>query len=72
MTLGLSRRRLFSLAVSNLLWRRRKDGMLKKLNEVYAGEPDPAEPHLVIAMKAKAAPSLADRWLAKSVLFETG
>jgi metal-responsive CopG/Arc/MetJ family transcriptional regulator len=61
-TLGLSRSRLFSLAVGDFLKRHRQNGMLKQLNDVYAKELDTAEKHLLTAMKAKAARTVTARW----------
>jgi hypothetical protein len=51
--IGLSRRRLFALAVSDFLLRRRQEQMLPGLNEVYAGGMEPAERPLLKGIKAK-------------------
>jgi metal-responsive CopG/Arc/MetJ family transcriptional regulator len=40
--MGLSRSRLFALALQDYLHSRSRDQMLANLNRVYAGEPDPA------------------------------
>jgi len=41
--LGLSRSRLFALAVGDFLQRHRREQMLRQLNEVYAGGMEPAK-----------------------------
>lgn len=57
--LGLSRSRLFSLALENYLHQRRQQQLLDQLNQAYANEPNPAEaPNL----KAKFRATLKDRW----------
>jgi len=60
--MGLSRSRLFALAVGDFLQRQRKEQMLTKLNEVYAGEKDPAEKKLVKRMKTKIGSTVRERW----------
>ena len=51
--LGLSRSRLFALAVDDFLQRHRQQEMLRQLNEVYATELEPAESRLLNRIKAK-------------------
>jgi metal-responsive CopG/Arc/MetJ family transcriptional regulator len=51
--LGVSRSRLFSVAIAEFLERRRQDQMLQQLNEVYAGAAEPAERRLLKGMKSK-------------------
>ena len=60
--LGLSRSRLFALAVSDFLQRQRQEQMLRRLNEVYANGAEPAEKGLLKGMKAKVRRTVKERW----------
>jgi metal-responsive CopG/Arc/MetJ family transcriptional regulator len=60
--MGVSRSRLFALAVSDFLQRHRQERMLVRLNEVYANETEPAEKRLLKGIKAKVRPTVKDRW----------
>jgi len=60
--MGLSRSRLFTLAVGDFLRRQRQEQMLLRLNEVYATAGEPAEKSLLKKIKAKVRPALKDRW----------
>ena len=60
--MGLSRSRLFSLAVGDFLQRQRQEQMLLQLNEVYANGREPAEKGLLARIKAKVRPAVKDRW----------
>ncbi|MGA2213345.1 MAG: ChpI protein [Bryobacteraceae bacterium] len=60
--MGLSRSRLFAVAVSDFLQRQRQEQMLIRLNEVYAHQPEPAEKRVLKGMKAKVRRTLKDRW----------
>jgi len=60
--MGLSRSRLFALALGDFLDRRRRDQMLQRLNEVYANNPEPAERRVLKEIKAKARRTVKDRW----------
>jgi metal-responsive CopG/Arc/MetJ family transcriptional regulator len=60
--LGLSRSRLFAVAVGDFLQRQRRERMLLQLNEVYSKGADPAEKRLLKAIKAKVRPTVKDRW----------
>jgi metal-responsive CopG/Arc/MetJ family transcriptional regulator len=61
--MGLSRSRLFALAVGEFLKRRRREEMLLRLNEVYANGVDhPAEKRLVARIKNKLRPAVKERW----------
>ena len=51
--MGLSRSRLFALAVTDFLERQRREHMLLRLNEVYAKGRQPAEKRLLKGMKRK-------------------
>jgi predicted transcriptional regulator len=65
--MGLSRSRLFAIAVGDFLERQRQERMLLRLNEVYANaaeqaEKDPAEKRLLNGIKAKVRRTVKDRW----------
>ncbi|MGD0620823.1 MAG: hypothetical protein ABSB67_24625 [Bryobacteraceae bacterium] len=60
--LGLSRSRLFALAVSAYLQEQRREHMLARLNEVYANEAKPAEKDLLKGMKARVRRTVTERW----------
>jgi metal-responsive CopG/Arc/MetJ family transcriptional regulator len=60
--LGVSRSRLFALAVGGFLQEQRREQMLRQLNEVYGGAADPAETKLVKGMKAKVRRTVRERW----------
>jgi predicted transcriptional regulator len=60
--LGLSRSRLFALAVGDFLQRQRKEQMLHRLNEVYANGLEPAEKGLVKGIRAKVRRTVKERW----------
>ena len=60
--LGLSRSRLFALAVGDFLQRQRQEQMLRRLNEVYANGAEPAEKSLLKKIKAKVRPTVKERW----------
>lgn len=61
-SLGLSRSRLFAIAVGDFLERHRKDEMLQRLNEVYADGIDASEKRLLRRVKAKVRRTIGDRW----------
>ena len=60
--MGLSRSRLFALAVEDFLERQRRERMLLQLNEVYANGAEPAEKRLLNGIKAKVRRTVKDRW----------
>ncbi|HEX4228018.1 MAG TPA: hypothetical protein VHZ07_05065 [Bryobacteraceae bacterium] len=60
--MGLSRSRLFALAVGDFLQRQRREQMLLRLNEVYAGGIEPAEKRLLKEIKAKTRRTVKERW----------
>jgi metal-responsive CopG/Arc/MetJ family transcriptional regulator len=60
--MGLSRSRLFALAVVDFLKRQRDEQMLARLNEVYATGMAPSEKRLLKGMKAKFRQVEMDRW----------
>lgn len=51
--MGLSRSRLFAVAISEFLQRKNQQDMLLRLNEVYADGITPEEKRLLKRMKAK-------------------
>ena len=60
--MGLSRSRLFALAVADFLQRERQQHMLLRLNEVYAKHEGLPEKSLLKGIKAKTRRTLKDRW----------
>jgi predicted transcriptional regulator len=60
--LGLSRSRLFALAVGDFLQRQRREQMLVRLNEVYADGMELAEKLLLKGIKARVRRAVKDRW----------
>jgi metal-responsive CopG/Arc/MetJ family transcriptional regulator len=52
--MGLSRSRLFAVAISEFLRRKKQEEMLLQLNEAYGEGMIPAEKRLLKGMKAKA------------------
>jgi Arc/MetJ family transcription regulator len=60
--LGLSRSRLFSIALEAYLRHRRQEETLDKLNRAYAGKPDPANGRTLKRMRAKFRSTIRDRW----------
>jgi hypothetical protein len=60
--MGLSRSRLFALAVGDFLQRQRQERMLLQLNEVYAGGAQPTEERLLTGIKTRFRRTLKDRW----------
>ena len=60
--MGLSRSRLFALAVGDFLQRQRREQMLLRLNEVYAEGMEPAETPLLKGIKAKVHRAVKERW----------
>jgi predicted transcriptional regulator len=60
--LGLSRSRLFALALEDYLRHRRQEQIVEQLNKVYADHPDPSEARIVQGMKNKVRRTIKDRW----------
>ena len=60
--LGLSRSRLFALAVDDFLRKQRREQMLLRLNEVYANGVEPEEKRLLKNIKTKFHSTMKDRW----------
>lgn len=60
--MGLSRSKLFALALGDFLLRRRQEQMLRRLNDVYAPEGEPADKPLLKAIKAKVRLTVKERW----------
>lgn len=60
--LGLSRSRLFSMALEDYLRQRRQEQMIEQLNQVYSDQPDPAEARTAHSMKTKFRRTIKERW----------
>ena len=59
--MGLSRSRLFSLALQDYLRQRRQEQVTEQLNRVYAGGPDASEQRTTAGMKARFRSTIKDR-----------
>ncbi|MGA2592009.1 MAG: hypothetical protein ABSH32_19020 [Bryobacteraceae bacterium] len=62
--MGISRSRLFSLALENYLRKRRNKEILDKLNKVYAEDPGPEERRTVAGMKRRFRSTIRTNWQA--------
>jgi metal-responsive CopG/Arc/MetJ family transcriptional regulator len=60
--MGLSRSRLFAVAVGDFLQRQRRERMLRQLNEVYAAGMEPAEAPLLKGIRDKVRRGVKERW----------
>lgn len=60
--MGLSRSRLFSLALEAYLRHRHQEEIIEQLNRVYTGKTDPASEPTLKRMKAKFRSTIRDRW----------
>src|SRR5260370_42429282 len=60
--MGLSRSRLFALAVGDFLQRQRQEQMLLRLNEVYANGMKTADKRLLNRIKAKVRRAVKESW----------
>jgi metal-responsive CopG/Arc/MetJ family transcriptional regulator len=60
--LGVSRSRLFALAVSDFLEHQRREQMLARLNQVYADHAEPTNRRLLKGIKATVRRTVKERW----------
>jgi hypothetical protein len=60
--MGLSRSRLFAVAVGAFLQRRRRERMLRQLNDVYAAGMEPADAPLLKGIRDKVRRAVKERW----------
>ena len=60
--LGLSRSRLFSLAITDFLKHYRQENMLRRLNEVYGDGSEQAEKRLLNGIKTKVRQTVKESW----------
>ena len=60
--MGLSRSRLFAVAVGDFLQRQRRERMLRQLNEVYAAGMEPADAPLLKGIRDKVRRGVKERW----------
>jgi hypothetical protein len=60
--LGVSRSRLFSLAMQDFLKNLRREKIVAQLNAVYSGEPPGEERPPAERMKAKFRATIKDKW----------
>jgi len=61
-SMGVTRSRLFSLALEDYLRRKRQEEMLEQLNRAYADHPNPAESRITKGIQAKFRATIKDRW----------
>ncbi len=61
-SMGLSRSRLFSVALETYLRSREQEKMIEQLNQVYSDPAEPGKPRTAKAMKAKFRAAIQDRW----------
>jgi metal-responsive CopG/Arc/MetJ family transcriptional regulator len=60
--MGVSRSRIFALAVGDFLQQRKREQILLRLNEVYASGMDAKEKPRLNRIKAKVRRTVKDRW----------
>ena len=60
--MGLSRSRLFTVAVQDFLEHQRREQLLTRLNEVYAKGGETSEQRLLKGIKAKVLRSVKEKW----------
>jgi len=60
--MGVSRSRLFSLAIEKYIRYRRNRAIVERLNRVYADTPSEAERRIVSGMKSKFRSTIKDAW----------
>ncbi len=60
--MGISRSKLFSLAVESYLRKRRRAEIVAQLNRAYGGEFEPSERRAVAGMKTKFRSTIQDGW----------
>jgi metal-responsive CopG/Arc/MetJ family transcriptional regulator len=60
--MGLSRSRLFSVALEDYLRRRQQEQMMEQLNLAYSDQKEPGKARTAKGMKAKFRSTIKDRW----------
>jgi metal-responsive CopG/Arc/MetJ family transcriptional regulator len=60
--MGMSRSRLFALAIGDFLERQQREKMLEQLNEVYADGMEPPEERLLKGIRRKVRRAVKQRW----------
>ena len=60
--MGVSRSRLFALAIGDFLERQRREKMLRQLNEVYAEGMESTEERVLKGIKRKVLRAVPQRW----------
>ncbi len=60
--MGLSRSRLFAIALADFLERQRREQMLLRLNEVYGNGLEPTEKRVLEGIKAKVRRTVKEGW----------
>lgn len=60
--IGVSRSRLFSLALKDYLRKRQQDKIVEQLNQVYGSKPDAAKKRTAARLKTKFRRTIKERW----------
>lgn len=60
--MGLSRSRLFAMAIGDFLEQQRREQILQRLNQVYREGMTPAEKRLLKRIKTKVRKAVKERW----------
>jgi metal-responsive CopG/Arc/MetJ family transcriptional regulator len=60
--MGVSRSRLFSLAIESYLRNRERERILEQLNRVYAGESGVADKRMAVRIKGKFRRAIQEKW----------
>lgn len=60
--MGVSRRRVFSIALKNYLRARRDEKITEQLDRVYGSQSDPGEQRTVPKFKSRFRTTIRDRW----------
>jgi hypothetical protein len=60
--MGLSRSRLFALAIGDFLERQRRENILLRLNDVYGKGVERTEKRLLKGIKTKVRRTIKERW----------
>jgi metal-responsive CopG/Arc/MetJ family transcriptional regulator len=60
--MGVSRSRLFSVALEDYLRRRRQQAITEQLNRVYSADSDHTERRIALAVKNKLRRAIRERW----------
>ena len=60
--IGVSRSRLFSIALEDYLRKREQESIVEQLNQVYGNKPDASEKRTSARLKTKFRRTIKERW----------